>query len=282
MKRTSSLKLIGAVTLALMLALSANLVWANSVQVSPSNSNPYGMDYGQWGAAWWQWVVLSTPDNHVLYDTTGQFAHNNQPVDGSVFFLGGTYTGTAVTRNVTVSAGKAFFFPIFNWLLSFPEDVPAAYRTSEAAAEGFIRDTLDTALKIGGDYLANDAGLRVLVDGVDVLDHSPGFSFRYRGTSPAFSIYFAPDSFTVLKDSSGITGESYQAGLHYPSVSDGYWVMLGPLDLGMHEIHILASGNYGLYQDVTYELNVVPLPSTLLLLGSGLLGLLGIRRSRQG
>lgn len=277
MKRKRVVKSFVAMVLALALSMTANLGWA-APTVLPSDSKPYGMDYGGWGAAWWQWVVLSRPDNHVLYDTTGERAYNNQPVASPVFFLGGSYAGP-VTRNVTVSPGKAFFFPIFNWVLSSPEDIPAG--TPDPLK--FITDTLNSAFSIPGDYLNDPSGLVVTVRSGAVTTNvvDPVNINAYRGQSLPYSLYFAPDSFTVLNDISPITGLPYAAGLHYPTVSDGYWVMLAPLNVGQHEIHILASGIYGNYQDVTYNLQVTPLPASLLLFGSGLIGLLGIRLSRR-
>ncbi len=67
------------------------------------------------------------------------------------------------------------------------------------------------------------------------------------------------------------------AGYYAPSVSDGYWAMLSPLKQGKHT---LKFGD-GAWQDVTYNINITPLPGTLLLLGSGLLGLAGWRRFRK-
>jgi hypothetical protein len=270
-------KLLGIVALVASLAMVANLGWA-APTVLPSSSKPYGMDYGGWGASWWQWVVLSRPDNHVLYDTTGERAYNNQPVASQVFFLGGSYAGP-VTRNVTVAPGKAFFFPIFNWVLSYPEDIPAG--TPDPLK--FITDTLNSAFSIPGDYFNDSAGLVVTVKSGAVTTNvvDPANINAYRGQSQPYSLYFAPDSFTVLNDISPITGLPYAAGLHYPSVSDGYWVMLAPLELGKHQIHILASGIYGNYQDVTYNLTITPLPATLIFFGSGLIGLLGLRLQRR-
>lgn len=265
-------KLLVTAGLVLSLSLVANLCWA-APTVLPSDTKPYGLNYAQWGASWWQWVTLGTKDHHVLRDSTGAEAHLNQPLASPVFFLGGSWVGP-VTRNVTVSAGKAFFFPIFNWVLTSPEDVPAGQDPLT-----FITNTLDSAFNIPGDYLDDPYGLNVFVDGKNLIDHAN--IKAYRGQSAPFSMYFSPDCFEVTSDTSPITGLPYQAGLHYPNISDGYWVMLAPLDVGQHEIHVTASGKWGDYQDVTYKLTVVPLPTTLFLFGSGLLSSLGLRISRR-
>jgi hypothetical protein len=260
MSRLSTGVLVVALTLAL--AIPANLAWAknsdpqlcppHSQKIDPNpgvlapNSKPCGMDYGEWGAAWWQWVILGTKDNQVLFDTTGEFAQVNQILSGSVFFLAGTWTGTAVVRNVTVPAGKAFFLPIANWVLTYPEDVPPANRNSEKEAEAFIRKTLNE--NFNGSKAEE---LVCIVDGVPVKHPKTG-----RAQSPAFSMYYPPGCFEVEVDASLITGDRYQVGLHYPTVSDGYWVMLAPLPVGQHTIQIQAGPPGSLWQDVTYNLTV--------------------------
>jgi hypothetical protein len=264
MKKKKGLKLFGIVTLALALSMTASLAWANGAQVLPSNSNPYGMNYGQWGAEWWQWVSQGTATNHPLLDTDGTFynnpATNNEP-SGDVFFLGGSWVGP-VTRNVEVSADKALFFPIFNWVLSYPEDVPAANSHTMQAAENFMSKTLNNAIKIGDGYIHKEEELVVTVDDVNVIDYSHGlkqFYDNYRGTSEPFNLVFTDNCYEVTNDASGITGLPYQPGDHYPSISDGYWVMLAPLKPGTYEIKIQAGPEGSLFQDVTYKLTVDPL-----------------------
>ena len=190
--------------LALALILTVNLSWAD-------DQTPYGMTYGQWGAAWWQWVNVSPFSKHPLLDTTGKRADINQIKSAFVFFLGGTWTGSApVTRTVTVSAKQALFFPIFNWVLSYPEDVFPEFSTSEEAAEAWIRQTLNDTF----DGVNKDSDLYCAVDGVQIASDK-----IYRAQSPAFSMYLPADCFEVIKDRSVTTGLPYQAGFHYPSVS---------------------------------------------------------------
>jgi hypothetical protein len=286
MKPKRAVKLFLAVILTMIMALTANLAWANGVTVLPGTLDPshtYGMTYGDWGAAWWQWVTLGTTDHHVLRDTTGKEAYLNQPLSNPVFFLGGSWVGP-VTRNVTISSSKALFFPIFNWVLSYPEDVPAG--TSDAL--GFIQNKLNSAFSIPGDYLTKPEDLAVLEHGQNLItptDYIPdNFQKNYRGTSEPFGMYFPSNCFEVTTDSTTLynppNGDTryphYLEGIHIPTVSDGYWMMIAPLDPGKYDIHILGGG-----QDVTYNLTVTPLPSTLLFFGSGFLGLLGFRASRR-
>jgi hypothetical protein len=238
MRSTNAVKLVGA--LALASAMAANLALAGNPnpKVLPPNSTPYGMTYGEWGAAWWQWELLATVDANPATDTTGEFAYVNQ--SGPVFFLAGTFGGEA-NRTVTVRPGKAFFLPISNWVLTYPEDAPLGM--TEEEAEAWMRDTLNAAFDG-----ANPADLICEVDGVAVKD-----PLLYRAQSEAFRLYLPPDCASVT-DWGTYQGRDlhYAAGWHYPNVSDGYWVMLAPLAAGQHTIHIKV----GTYLDVTYDLTV--------------------------
>lgn len=240
------------VMVALALIMPANLALAGNPnpQVLPPSS-AYGMTYGQWGAAFWQWVTLCTPANQVMFDTTGQFAWVNQIPSGSVFFLTGTWTGSdPVVRNVTVPAGKAFFFPVYNWVLTYPEDVPDANLKNEKQAENWIRNRLNEQF---AGTKAED--LVCIVDGATVKN-----PLAYRAQSPAFAMYFPPDCYEVLVDSSFSNPTDppthYLAGLHYPTVSDGYWIMLAPFPAGLHTIQIQCGPPGARWVDVTYNLTV--------------------------
>ncbi len=56
-------------------------------QVLPPNSHAFGKTYGEWSAAWWQWLYSMPTNQHPLYDT----AECSEGQSGKVWFLGGTY-----------------------------------------------------------------------------------------------------------------------------------------------------------------------------------------------
>jgi hypothetical protein len=258
MKSASAMKSLVAVTLALALSMVmiASLAWAvnphpgfvppNSSSanlnpgVLPPNSHPFGKTYGEWGAAWWQWETLATLAENPVLDTTGEYASLHQ--SGPVFFLAGTFGPPPVVRNVTISAGKALFIPISNWVLTYPEDVPS--NISKEDAEAWMRETLNSVFNG-----IPDTDLIVRVDGVAVENPT-----KYRAQSSAFSMYFPPDCASVTSWSS-LQGVPYQAGKHFPNISDGYWVMLAPLSIGHHKIEIKYPED-GSYVNVTYNLTV--------------------------
>jgi hypothetical protein len=194
--------------------------------------NVFGMTYGDWSAAWWQWVLSIPSLTNPLNDTTGANCAAGQS-SGPVFFLVGSFVGT-VTRTCMVSRYKAIFFPIINTECSTAEDAPF---------HGDNEAELRTCVGSFGDAL--DVGsLKVSVDGKKVhglKDH--------RAQSPVFN-------FTLPTDN--ILGVDATVG---SSVSDGYYVMLNPLKPGDHTIHFegacaVGSPCEGFSQDVTYNITV--------------------------
>jgi hypothetical protein len=88
---------------------------ADAVKIIGVNDNAYGNTYGEWSAEWWQWVLSVPAADSPIADTTG--TNCTQQQSGPVFYLAGTAGTGPVTRNCTVPAGKALFFPILNALL---------------------------------------------------------------------------------------------------------------------------------------------------------------------
>ena len=107
---------------ALALAVPVHRVRADTATIVPIGTRTLGLSYGEWGAAWWQYVFkipVHDPSNpsqflNPLFDQTGANCGVGQ--SGPVFFLVGVIntTGTA-TRSCTVPANKMLFFPILNY-----------------------------------------------------------------------------------------------------------------------------------------------------------------------
>src|SRR5262249_7670415 len=93
----------------------------------------------EWSAEHWKWVYSLPVDQHPLFDTADVSA--GQPFK-DVWFLGGSYTATpdadgnieaVVTRDDTIPAGTALFFPI--------TDVEASVLEGNGTTEAELRAT---------------------------------------------------------------------------------------------------------------------------------------------
>lgn len=192
----------------------------------------YGRTSKQWCAEWWQWATSFPADASALADDDGDYVEVGQR--GPVWFLCGTFGSGAVTRTAKIPENRALFFPILNsyWdNVGFPEPFTVD-ELKERAAENVSQYDIPS--------------LRVTVDGSEIQGVD-----RMRVASDAFAITLPPGS---LFES--LTQGQYQAGVHSPAVTDGYWVMLRPLALGPHTIRIQGSAP-GVTLDVTYDLDVI-------------------------
>jgi hypothetical protein len=200
----------------------------------PQDSQPFGMTYGDWQAAYIQYAFSIAASTNPISDTTGEYCQVAQS-SGPVFYLNSAFIGALVTRSCTVPASKALLVPIAGWECSSVEPPPSYganpqdMRTCAAAA-------------IDG---VDPAKLKVTVDGASIHGLK-----AFRAQSPFFT--FATPAHDNILGLDGVTSAS--------SVSDGYLVMLKPLSHGDHVVHLEgafvsgpgAPGTFG----VTYYLTV--------------------------
>ena len=197
----------------------------------------YGAGYSEWSARWWQWALSIPAAVNPVIDTTGENCDQGQFDD--VWFLAGCFGTCTVERHCTVPSGAPIFFPLFNVIWGRPWGYETVLDLRQGAT-AFIDDVTDLEC---------------------TLDNSPcaGNLFDFRVRSPVFSI---------LARSGKEDGQIVPPGqLHAPgktdsSVSDGYWLLLSPLNEGDHTLHFVAeridSGGNVTNMDVTYELSVEP------------------------
>jgi len=197
------------------------------------NENVLGMSYGDWSAAWWQYILLFTNDVSPYLDTTGQYCNEGQ--GGPVFFLVGGPVNPTI-RSCTIPAGKALFAPIINVECSSVESPPFEGKNAQEARAC-------AALWNDGTDIKH---LKFTIDGIKVKQLGD-----FRVQSPYYYFNMMPPDNNFL----GVPGatEGY-------SVSDGYWVMVKPLSPGTHVIHFEGSWTAagGNVQNVTYNLTVTP------------------------
>jgi hypothetical protein len=212
--------------LALALTMTASLARAQSAYPPASLL----------AAQWWQWALSTPASENPLLDTTGAFAAGNQ--HGRVWFLAGNLGGTTV-RNINVPAGKALFFPIVNTF-------DAEDGIARAAAPGgtivfMVQKPVQTAQALVSTIIATATGLSCTVDGSPLQISAANLE-----QSKPFSVFLPVDNIVGVP-----------AGVYFPSVDSGYYVLLPPLSPGQHTIHFAGGLTYFPYSlDVTDYITV--------------------------
>jgi hypothetical protein len=193
-------------------------------------SHPGGLGYDQWVARWWQWALETPTAVNPIVDQTGQNCDQGQV--GGVWFLGGTFDGSAATRACTLPSDTALFFPLVNQFSGAFLNDPPEQRTEE-----FLRSQVDC-----GEPAEL---LRLEIDGVELMDLDQLFvqSVLFDVGLPEDNV-FGADEATVPEL------------LLSPSASAGYHVFLFPLSPGHHVVRWEASW-CDVSQDVTYRLKVL-------------------------
>jgi len=203
--------------------------------VLPPGSTPFGKSYAEWSAGWWQWLASVPLDRNPGLDETGAFVGEGQ--SGHVWYLAPNYGGYHV-RNAVIPPGTALFIDVIGYETSTREGLG----TTEAELRGNAAAIADLMENISCE-----------VDGVQVTGID---AYRF-ASSEMFSLTVPDDNVFDL------WGVPTDAGTYYPSVADGYYVMLAPLSAGTHVIHIhgeLPVIDY--VTDVTFNLTVQSQQST--------------------
>ncbi|MBZ5545248.1 MAG: hypothetical protein LAO07_16475 [Acidobacteriia bacterium] len=226
-------------------ALPATAAERRGPEVIAPESVVFGRSYGEWSAAWWQWAFSIPVASHPLFDN----ADCSVGQSGPVWFLGGKFCATgpnappctpgAATRSCALPRGIAVFFPITNVEDSAPEEPNFGCGDSLSP---LLAGTIAEMRQCAASFV-NTTGLSATIDGSPV----PHLRERFRVQSSAFG-------FTLPEDNllNAIGEGPFAQGTYFPSVDDGFYVMLAPLPAGSHVLHIQA----GTSQDITYDLEV--------------------------
>lgn len=232
---TAHCRSVGA-TLGILLALVMGAPTTSADPLNPSvlspNSPQFGRTYGEWSAAWWQYVLSIPAPTNPLLDATGAKCGLEQA--GPVFFLVGTFTvtpfpgggviGIANRTECTVPAGVALFFPILNSECSTAEGNGTTDAQLRACAAGLMQGATNLAAE---------------VDGVAIKGLQNAQTTDFRVQSPLFTFSLPGNNLLgVLPQTS-------------PSVADGVYLMLAPLAAGPHTIHFKGEVP-GFRLDVSY------------------------------
>jgi hypothetical protein len=182
-------------------------------------------------AEWWQWALsIPAPVHPLSFNDPKSASYCGVGQHGAVWFLGGTFDGSAAERSCTIPAGTAIFLPILNAECSEIE----GDGTTEAALSACAKDLIDEVTTVEAS-----------VDGVSLKNLK-----NSRVQSQLFSFMLPPE------DIFGLFGTEPNPS---PSVSDGFWVLLKPLSLGDHTIKVHGVvPAFSFEQNVTYHVTVVP------------------------
>jgi hypothetical protein len=210
-----------------VLAVLASLLLVSPAAAqTPERPRPHGQSYPAWAADWWTWALSQPVATNPVLDTTGEHCAVGQ--QGNVWFLAGTFSSGAVTRDCTVPAGTALVFPVINvFYCALAEDPP------EQQTEAYVRAQV---------AFVEDAatGLRVTVDGGTlrrlIYEESEVFSIEL----PADNLFGLPAG-TVAS----------------PCADAGYYALVPPLSVGEHTIRIQGTLD-AFMVDVTYHITVAP------------------------
>lgn len=188
-------------------------------------------DYGLRAQEWLRWA-LAQPHSTAspIADETGEFCAGGQ--SGKFWNLAGTFEG-AVERTCTVPAHKFLFFPLVNrWGVNPDHEFFATDEEFIAGAtEYFAQSRASTCaltLRLDGEDL--------LGDDLEVLDEA-----LYVEVLEIFEVDINPDNY----------GTEFGLGGPTPTLTDGHFALLRPLDAGEHVIEFGGSICEG--DDVVYE-----------------------------
>jgi hypothetical protein len=205
-------------------------------RVIPPNAHAFGKSYGEWSAAWWQYAYsIPVPDNP-LFDETGAKCGVGQ--SGPVFFLVGVINVSGeAERSCIVPADTALFFPVLN--TEFDNVFPPSNQTV-AQLRLAATQQMDTATNMTAELDGR------AITGLESAATSP---FRTGSSTPVFSVTFPDNNIPQF------FGFDVPAGTYSPFVGDGFYLMLKPLEPGLHTLHFGGSVP-GFTLDIVYHLTV--------------------------
>jgi len=204
-------------------------------KVFPVKAQAFGKSLASWTEDWWRYAFSLPCEINPLMDETGIHADKGQK--GPVYFLVGNSGGVS-TRKVAIPYGKGILFPIINVI----NDAPCP-NVDYTLAPG---QTLEDYLKEGAAStigMARNPAVELDAKPITGLE-------QFRVPTNLFSFVGDPDLTTCF--------DPCILGIKQEAVSDGYWILLKPLEKGNHKLHFHGEiPDYEFVVDVTYEISVL-------------------------
>jgi len=177
-------------------------------QVVPPEAHPAGKSYGEWAAAYIQWMA-SMPISESFLDNGQSFSLHQS---GPVWFV----QPGCVDRTYTLPVGKFLWAPIFFGWNEYPCPDPLFQPAPGQSMEDFLLEGLATF------FPTPPADGSLLVDGQALNNLA-----AYQATSTLFTTTF---------DLSLLALDGCVTGGPQPCVAGGYYVMLKPFSPGHHTL----------------------------------------------
>ncbi len=207
-----------------------------SYQVSAADRNSDALK--QLSARWWQWSLSIPVDTNPMLDTTGENCMVGQ--NGPIWYLAGILGQGAATRTCSIPQDKTLFFPIVNNMFF---DSPNVCQGPDSIPLADLR-------KFVADGTNQITFTSVTLDGKPVRFVKRVSSVVFAVTLPEHNVFDEPCI------AAGVG--QVPAGVYSPAVDEGYYAVIRSLDAGAHALHFVAKAGDTVVQDVTYDLNILP------------------------
>ncbi|WP_207003330.1 hypothetical protein [Trinickia mobilis] len=202
----------------LLVIANRDVLAQQNPDVLPRQAAIYGETYGQWSAAWWQWMLSIPSGSNPTFFPDGTGCGSSQ--SGHVWFLAEPNSGSGPAEECTVPVAKSIFVPIVNAECSSVEGGPP-YIPSICNDDATCR----ACAKSLADQI-DPTSLKASVDEMPVNDLT-----IFRVQSPLFHFSIPANNWFSAEGLIAPAGTGI-------AVSDGYWLMIKPLSPGQHKIHV--------------------------------------------
>ena len=188
------------------------ILGAQSLNIFPPESKPYGLTFAEHQKNFWKWLLEIPANESPVNDRTGEKCANGQSnTNSSVFYLSMNIGGTS-ERTCKVPVGKGLLIPVMQVEWSDKEAPGASVEELHKSAKKDQDSVNSLYLKIGDkEYKYKDL-------------------IKYRTETDVFKVVF-PDN--------GIFGV-IEGGISNV-VSDGFYIITEPLIRGNYSIHFKSS-----------------------------------------
>lgn len=191
-----------------------------------------GKTYAQWSAAWWQYYFSLPATNNPFVFVPSYPVPLAINQSGPVWFLGHNYLGGGVHSFTNTIPGGIALFSIVSGIEWDNVNCPTH--------DNF---TLDELLAFATPIQDDATNMSCTIDGAVVDGLTDGLTTPYRVQSLLFN-YMMPAVHNLEHDLFGLTCYQNSTGMPYTvngAASDSIFLMIAPLSVGPHVLHITAS-----------------------------------------